>query len=115
MNTTEFLIIANAIVPDRTAVVFEGHRYTYEDLQERVSRLANALSDLGVGSGDRVASMQVNTNQVIETYFAAAALDAIYVPFNFRARAEEVAYMLSDADPSVFLVGGRYLELGRLD
>ena len=111
MNTTEFLIIANAIVPDRTAVVFEGHRYTYEDLQERVSRLANALSDLGVGSGDRVASMQVNTNQVIETYFAAASLDAIYVPFNFRARAEEVAYMLSDSDPSVFLVGGRYLSL----
>ena len=51
---------------------------------KRVSRLANALADLGVGPGDRVASMQVNTNQVIETYFAAAALDAIYVPFNFR-------------------------------
>ena len=76
-----------------------------------MSRLANALSDLGVGPGDRVASMQVNTNQVIEAYFAAAALDAIYVPFNFRARSEEVAYMLSDADPSVFLVGGRYLSL----
>ena len=111
MNTTEFLAIANAIVPDRTAVVFEGQRYTYEDLQERVARLANALSDLGVRPGDRVASMQVNTNQVIEAYFAAASLDAIYVPFHFRARAEEVAYMLSDSDPAAFLVGGRYLDL----
>ena len=86
MNTTEFLTIANAIVPDRTAVVFEGRRYTYEDLQERVSRLANALSDLGVGPGDRVASMQVNTNQVIETYFASASLDAIYVPFQLQGQ-----------------------------
>ena len=83
MNTTEVLTIAGAIVPDRTAIIFEGQRFTYEQLQERVNRLANALSDLGVGSGDRVAIMQVNCHQLIESYFAAAKLDAIFVPINF--------------------------------
>ncbi|MCE2463838.1 MAG: AMP-binding protein, partial [Dehalococcoidia bacterium] len=76
MNTTEFLTIACAIVPDRTAMVFEGRLFSYEELQERVNRLANALSDLGVGRGDREAIMQVKCNEMIETYFAAAMLDA---------------------------------------
>ena len=48
MNTTEFLAIAAAIVPDRPAIVFEGRRITYAELQDRVNRLANALAELGV-------------------------------------------------------------------
>ncbi len=111
MNTTEFLTIACAIVPDRTAMVFDGRRFSYEELQERVNRLANALSDLGVGRGDRVAIMQVNCNQMIETYFAAAKLDAIFVPLNFRAMGNELAQMLNSAEPAVFFVGGRYVDL----
>ena len=60
MNTTEFLMIASAIVPDRTAVVFEGQQISFEMLQERVNRLANAMSELGIGPGDRVAAMQTS-------------------------------------------------------
>ena len=111
MNTTEFLTIAHAIVPDRTAMVFEGKRFTYEELQGRVNRLANALSDLGVGKGDRVATMQVNCNQIVETYFASARLDAIFVPVNFRARGDELAYMINNAEPTILIVGGRYVDL----
>ena len=47
MNTTEFLAISSAIVPDRLAMIFEGRRITYEELQRRVNRLANALADMG--------------------------------------------------------------------
>ena len=111
MNTTEFLNIACAIVPDRTAIVFEGERFTFQELQSRVSRLADALSSLGVEKGDRIATMQVNCNQLIETYFAAACLDAIFVPLNFRSRGEEVADMLKSSQPSVLMVGGRYVDL----
>ena len=111
MNTTECLTIACAIVPDRTAVVFEGRRLTYLELQDRVNRLANALSDLGVSAGDRVAAIQVNCNQVVEAYFAAARLDAVFSPVNFRARSEELAHVLNSAEPTVLIVGGRYVEL----
>ena len=62
MNTSEFLTIAGAIVPERAAVVFDGQTITFADLAERVNRLANGLSRLGVGQGDRVATMQVNTS-----------------------------------------------------
>ena len=101
MNTSEFLLIAGAIVPDRPALLFEGQTFTYGQLQERVNRLANGLAELGVEPGDRVATMQVNTHQNIELYFATALLDAIYVPMNFRAKEEELAQMLEIAGPRV--------------
>jgi len=111
MNTTEFLSIACAIVPDRRALIFEGLEISFEELQQRVNRLASSMSALGVGAGDRVATMQVNCNQSIEIYFAAAQLDALYVPLNFRARAEELEQMLAIAQPSILFIGERYLPL----
>ena len=111
MNTSEFLTIASAIVPDRPAVIFDGQTISFEQLAERVNRLANGLSNMGVGTGDRVATMQVNTNQCVEAYFAAAQLDAIYVPINFRAKTDELAQMLEIAQPSLLLLGERYLPL----
>ena len=111
MNIADCLTIACSIVPERTAIVFEGTRFNYEELQERVNRLANALSDLGVGRGDRLATMQVNCNHLIEVCFAAAKLDAIFVPVNFRAREDELAAVLTGAEPSVLFTGGRYADL----
>ncbi|MDP6452237.1 MAG: long-chain-fatty-acid--CoA ligase [SAR202 cluster bacterium] len=108
MNTTEFLMISAAIVPDRTAVIFEDRRVTFEQMQARANRLANALADHGVGPGDRVAILEVNTDRYVEAYFATAKLDAIFVPLNFRARAEELAYMINDSTPKVVIAGPRY-------
>ena len=110
MNTTEFLTIAAAIVPDRTAMIFDDKRIAYAELQTRVNRLASALADMGVGAGDRVAMLQVNCNEYIEAYFATAKLDAVYVPLNFRARADELTFMLNHAAPKALFVGGRYVD-----
>ncbi|MFC2020534.1 class I adenylate-forming enzyme family protein [Chloroflexota bacterium] len=111
MNTTEFLSIANAICPDKVAIVFEGKRYTFSQLNERANRLGSALLGLGVQKGDRVAILQVNTNQCLETYFAVAKIGAIYVPLNFRARGNELTYMLNSSEANTLLVGERYIEL----
>ncbi len=111
MNTSEFLLIASAIVPDRPALVFDGQEITFAALQERVNRLANSLADSGIGPGDRVAAMQVNTNRIVEIYFAAAQLDAIFVPLNFRAKSDELRQMLTIAGVKVLFVGERYLSL----
>ncbi|MBI2866277.1 MAG: AMP-binding protein, partial [Chloroflexi bacterium] len=111
MLTTEFLSIASAICPDKEAIVFERQRLTYAQLNQRANRLAHALSRLGISPGDRVAIMQVNTPQVVESYFATARLGAIWVPLNFRAKAEEVAHMVKLAEAEVLLVGERYIPL----
>jgi len=111
MNTTDFLSIATAICPDRVAIVFEEERYTFSQLDERVNRLANAFLKLGVKKDDRLAMLQVNCNQFVESYFAAAKLGAIYVPLNFRAKGNELTYMLNTAEANTLLVGERYIEL----
>ncbi|MFC2060688.1 AMP-binding protein, partial [Chloroflexota bacterium] len=90
MNTTDFISIATSICPEKVAIVFEGKRYTFSQLNERVNRLGNALTNLGVQKGDRVAIIQVNCNQCVEIYFAVAKIGAIYVPLNFRAKGNEL-------------------------
>ena len=87
MNTFELLEIACAIVPDRTAFVAGKNGEIKPDFaafRDRTSRVASVLAGMGVGPGDRVALMDVNTPAHAETYFASAMLDAIYVPVNFR-------------------------------
>ena len=111
MNTTDLLTITSAIVPDRDAIIFDGKHMTFGELADRVNRLANAMGDLGVGAGDRVGVMQVNCNEHVETYFATAKLDAILVPINFRARSEELAFMLNDSGVKLIILGQRYQDM----
>ena len=111
MNTTEFLTISSDICPDRTAIIFEDNRFTFSQLNDRVNRLSNALDGLGVKKGDRVAFLQVNCHQCVETYFACAKLGVIYLPLNFRAKDEEQEYMLNFAEAAFILVGSRYLDM----
>ncbi len=111
MNTTDFLTIATAICPDREIMIFEGQRSTFEQASERINRLANALTELGIGKGDRVGILQVNCPQYIEAYFATAKVGAIFVPLNFRAKADALSYMLSNAEAKLLFMGSRYLEM----
>ena len=111
MNTTDFLSIGSAICPDRDLIVFDHKRWTFSQTSERVNRLAQGLVKLGIKKGDRLGMLQVNCNQYIEAYFAAAKLGAIFVPLNFRAKSDELAYMISNAEAKLTFVGSRYLEM----
>ncbi len=111
MNTSEFLMIAASVVPDRVAMVCDGDSRTFTQLQERVNRLANALQSLGVGKGDKVAVLALNSIPYVETYYACAKLGAVFVPLNYRAKKEELSYMVNNAEAKVIFVGERYLDL----
>ncbi len=89
--------------PNKTAVVFEGKHITYEGLNRRVNRLANALLNLKIKKGDKIASMMFNSSQLIEVYFAAAKIGAISVPINYRLVGEEVNYIVGHSDSSTLI------------
>ena len=111
MNPAEFLTISSAVVPDREALVSgDGSvRITYEQMASRVNRLANALQGMGVTNGTRVAVMATNSPQAVEVYYACAKLGACFVPINYRAKQEELAYMLDTSDAEVIFADARYL------
>ena len=114
MNTLDLLEIASSIVPDRIALLESSgdqRQATYSELRMRVGRLASAMEGLGVKRGDRVALLDVNSPAHVETYFACAAIDAIFVPVNFRARPRELAGMLASVEPALVVASPRYVDV----
>ncbi|MBI3109632.1 AMP-binding protein [Candidatus Daviesbacteria bacterium] len=108
MLTPELLSIPEAICPDRTAIIFEGSRQSFAQLGRRSSKLADSLLHQGIKPGDRVAMLQVNTPEVMETYFACAKIGAAFVPIDFRAREGEIVFRLQDSGARVLFLGERY-------
>jgi len=114
MNTVEFLQISSAIVPEREALVEvggAGQRISYMDMYPRVVKLANALQGLGIERGGRVAVMAVNGADFVLTYYATAMLGGVFVPLNYRAKDEELTYMLNSSESTVLFSSERYLPL----
>ena len=111
MNTAEFLQITSMIVPDRTALVCGDTRITFMEMADRVNRLANWLQSIGCGPDNPVGAVSTNGVEYVETYYAAAKIGATFVPLNYRAKHEELTYMINSSDVHVLFVGERYLDL----
>ena len=109
MNTSNFVGIPAQMFPDQEILVFQDRRLTYGQLWETVRRLGNVLRTLGVQPGDRVGALQTNSDHYVAAYYAAAAIGAVFVPLNYRAKPPELEYMIETAGIKVLLVGGRYV------
>jgi acyl-CoA synthetase (AMP-forming)/AMP-acid ligase II len=86
------------VAPDREALVCRDTRLTFAEFDNRAARLASVLNGRGVGAGDKVAIDMVNRPEYLETFFAAQKLGAVPVNINYRYLADEVRYLLDDAD-----------------
>ena len=84
--------------PDKTATVFEDNKYTFKEFNSRVNSLANALSDMGVQKGNRVAVLSDNCHQYIELYCAAPKGGMILVPLNCTLSKQELTYIINDTN-----------------
>ncbi|MBX7449117.1 fatty-acid--CoA ligase FadD5 [Mycolicibacterium sp. 3033] len=87
--------------PQNTALRFSGATTTWADLERRVSALAGALHQRGVGVGDRVLILMLNRPEFIEATIAVNKLGAIAVPVNFRMTPPEIAFLVSDCTASI--------------
>jgi long-chain acyl-CoA synthetase len=94
--------------PDRTALVAGDRVITYRALEDRVRRAAGALAAAGVGHGDRVAVLLGNVPESVEVVHGAWRVGAAVAPLNVMLTAEEIGYVLADADAGV-VVSGRAL------
>lgn len=87
--------------PRQVAVVDGDVRLTYPELDDRVNRLANGLTQLGVGRGQRLLWLGQNSSRLLEMLFAAAKLGAVCCPANWRQTADELAFTVTDTGPTV--------------
>src|SRR6516162_586069 len=102
LNPVDFLERAAYIYPDKTAVVHGERRYSYLQLADRSVRLANALRSAGLGKGDRVVTLMVNSPAMLEAHFGVPAAGGILVAVNHRLSSSEIGYILAHS-------GARYL------
>ncbi|TDV55389.1 fatty-acyl-CoA synthase [Actinophytocola oryzae] len=89
--------------PDRVAVVHGNETLTYRMLHERATRVAHALTALGVGGGDRIAYLGPNEPAFLETLFGTGMIGGIFVPLNTRLAPPELAYILADSGTKVLV------------
>jgi long-chain acyl-CoA synthetase len=101
---TQGLRRAVQIKPNGWATHFAGRRRTWQQSLERVSRVAGALSALGVRRGDRVAILALNSDRYLELMYAIPWLGAVMVPLNTRLAAPEIEYILSDSGATVLFI-----------
>lgn len=111
MNTANFVSIPAQIAPDQEILVCGPRRLTYAGLWSLICRFANALSRLGVQPGERIGVLQTNSDQYVAAYYASAAIGAVFVPLNYRAKPPELEYMIETARIVTLLVGERYAPL----
>src|SRR6516165_10113817 len=77
-------------------------------LDALAARLAHALSELGVGHGDRVATLLDNRAEQVASFFAALKLGAVQVPVNTAYKGEFLRHQLADSGARVLVVQGDF-------
>jgi fatty-acyl-CoA synthase len=97
-NLARLLTDTAARLPSRTALIHGERRWSWRDLEARVSALALALTEqFAVRKGERILVQSRNCHQMLETMFACFRIGAVFVPTNFRLMPAEVAWQAKAA------------------
>ncbi|UYG07124.1 malonate--CoA ligase [Halomonas sp. M4R1S46] len=91
----------------------EGRGYTYAQALAATTRLAGALTALGVTPGDRVAVQVDKSPETVLLYLACLRIGGVYLPLNTGYTGEEIRYFLGDAEPALFVCRPRDLDTAR--
>lgn len=104
MYLTQGLHRAVQQYPDRPMTIHGDRVRTAAEVHDRVARLAGALRGLGVGDGDRVAILALNSDRYHEYLLAVPWANAVLNPVNTRWSAAEIAYSLTDSGTRVLFI-----------
>lgn len=81
----------------RNAIIFYGKKIKFRELRAKVDSLAAALTELGVGKGDVVAFLLLNSPEHIISYYAALKIGAIVTPISPVYVSSEIKHQLEDS------------------
>ena len=97
--------------PNRTAMIFNDERCTFKEYNARVNRAAHALGKLGIKKGDHIAILGKNSIQYLELCHGTAKIGVVFGTINWRLSAEEIAFIVKDADNKILFVEEGFQDL----
>ena len=102
---TDWVAHFTYVSPDKLATVdlASARKQTYARMHERVGRLAAFLKDKGIGAGDRVGFLMLNSTDVIDLILAIWRIGGSALALNYRLTAPELEYIIGDAAPKVMV------------
>ena len=104
LTLTSALDRAARLYGSRNAIIDDERTYTWREFVDRVARAASVLNDLGVRPGERFGTFARNSYRHNEIVHAGYWLGAVPVPINIRLAADEVRYILDDAQCKILAI-----------
>src|SRR5258706_14783445 len=89
-------------VPERTAIVCEGTRLSYEQLNAAANQVANGLVQAGIQRGDKIALSCQDVPSFVIAYYGILKAGAVVLPMNILLKPREIAYHLADGDAQAY-------------
>jgi len=81
----------------------DGTRWSYGEILCETAKVANALVNLGVKPGDRVAAQVDKSISAVTLYLGTIRSGAVFLPLNTAYTPIEIEYFLSDANPALLI------------
>jgi long-chain acyl-CoA synthetase len=97
--------------PDKVALICDGSRMTYSEIEAATNRLANALKEHGVARGDRVAIYLHNSIPSVIGIFAILKAGGVFVVINATTRSDKLSYILNNCSATAIITESRNLPL----
>ena len=94
--------------PNNTAVVYEGNKLTYRELNERANRLAAMLREKGAGPDSIVGIMTERSLEMIVGIVGIIKAGGAYLPISSDYPEDRIKYMLADSKTDIVLTQGRF-------
>ena len=96
VQVESFLESSAAKSPEKIALVCNGRRFTYAELEANANRLAWSLIASGVQRGDRVAIYLENSPEAVISIFAILKAGAVFLVVNPTTKADKLRYVLNN-------------------
>ena len=97
--------------PHQEIVYRDLRRHDYVTFRQRIAKLAHALKNLGINSGDTVGVMDWDSHRYLECYFTIPMMGAVLHMVNIRLSPEQILYTINHAEDDVLLVNSDFLPL----
>ncbi len=109
-----FLEYSAQRTPEKIALICEGRRHSYAEIEAMANRLANALRENGLKRGDRVILYLHNSVELVVGIFAVLKAEGVFVVINATTKKEKLVSLAGDCRPSALVLSSGQRELAEM-